>query len=56
MAGDRAAGLGIDRPAKADADGPRLVALDQFAADGLDLAEDSARPVFQADVLRVGSR
>ena len=56
VAGDRAAGHRIDRPAKADADGPRVVPLDQFATDGVDLAEDPPCPVVQADRPHGGNR
>lgn len=58
MTGDRPPGLGIDWPAKADADGPRLVTLDHLAAHGLNLAEDPPCPVFQADLraAEVGER
>ena len=50
MAGDRAAFLRIDRTAETNADGRRAVALDQFAADGLDLPKDAAGLFFRADV------
>ena len=44
VADDRAPGFRIDRPAETDADGPRAVAIDQVAADGVDLAEDPPAP------------